>query len=383
MKILIICHEFPPIGGGAGNATYYLARHFADKHHDVTVITSRFRNEYQKLYNFNVKYLPVLRNHADRTSPLELISFTVSGILFGIFNIRKRKYDICLAMHGIPSGWVALFLYKIFRIPYIISLRGGDVPGFLPESYDKLHKKINFITKLYWKNAAAIVANGIGLKELASSISDRMRKEILVIANGVDCAFFKPNRLLRDNSTIRILYSGRITLQKGLGCFVKALNNIIKSLDRFEVVFVGDGDLKENLEKESKELVNMGIVRFKKWLDKESLLKEYQKSHIFMLPSLYEGVSNSLLEAMACGCAVIASDIPGNKEFIKDGYGGFIFEPPDNERLGEILKYGLDVKNLSDIEEMGRRNRSAAEMLDWSKVADSYLKEMSACIVKS
>lgn len=383
MKILIICHEFPPIGGGAGNAAYYLARHLTAKGHAVTVLTSRFGKNSRNSYDFKVEYLPVFRKHADRTSPFELISFAVSGILFGMSKIRRGQYDVSLAIHGIPGGWVAMFLYKVFRLPYVVSLRGGDVPGFLPESYDRLHKRINFLTRAYWNRAGALTANGSGLKDLASLVAKPLNKEVKVIANGVDCGFFKPDYSLRAAGPVRILYCGRITLQKGLGCFIKALNTAALSIKNpFEAVLIGDGDLRKALEKESEELVRSGKLRFEDWSGKETLLDSYRKSHIFILPSLYEGVSNSLLEAMACGLAVIASNIAGNREFVTDGSNGFLFAPGDDKRLGEILKQVLGRECLPELEAMGRRSRSAAEQLDWSGVADAYLEELNSAIEK-
>ncbi|HAZ10415.1 MAG TPA: hypothetical protein DCY56_04840 [Candidatus Omnitrophica bacterium] len=378
MKILIICHEFPPIGGGAANAAFYIASYLRNKQHEVTVITSRFKRVNQAEYDFNIIYLPVLRKHIDRTSPLELISFALSGIFYSLFNIRKSRYDICLAMHGIPSGWVAFVIRKIFGISYIVSLRGGDVPGFLPQEYDRLHKKVKILTKLYWKNAKSIIANSEGLKELADITANTLDKKVKIVSNGVDCQAFKPDYSLRDNQSIRIIYAGRITLQKGLEGFIKAVKQAKDKIkNNFNIKIIGNGYLKAYLEKISFELCGKGIITFSDWMDKKSLIMEYKKAHIFILPSFYEGMSNSLLEAMACGCMVIASDIPGNRELVKRYENGVLFNPSDSLNLEEVLMNVLN-SGPGTIEDMGKKSRIIAERFDWDRVTDLYLEEFYA-----
>jgi len=380
MKILIICHEFPPVGGGTANAVFYLAKCLKDKEHEVTVITSRLKKASQGQYDFNVVYLPVLRRHTDRTSPLELISFTVSGIIYGLAAVRKKKYDVCLAMHGIPSGWVAFVIYKLFKIPYIVSLRGADVPGFLPQQYDKLHRKVKSLTSLYWKNAKAIIANSEGLKELADVTADRIGKLVKVIPNGVDCRIFNPDYSLRDNQSIRIIYAGRLTLQKGLEGFIEAVRQAKDRIkNNFNVKIIGNGYLEGHLKNISVELCNVDIITFSDWVDKKTLIEEYKKAHIFILPSFYEGMSNSLLEAMACGCMAIASDIPGNRELVKNNENGVLFDPGNISKLEDTLVKVLN-SGQGIIEEMGIKNRKIAENLDWAKAANSYLEELNTAI---
>jgi len=376
MKILIICHEFPPIGGGAGNAAMYLARNFALKH-EVAVLTSRFKNLKNGIQGVDMIYLPVLRKHIDRASPLELLSFTLSGIFYALARFKRNKYDVCLAIHGIPSGWLALFIWKVFKIPYIVSLRGGDVPGFLPESYDNLHRAVKFLTLKYWKNAQRLITNSQGLRELAKITAMIMNKNIEVIPNGIDCEFFRNDFQARDKNVTKMLFTGRITKQKGLEAFIKTLKQTrgeIKGSFSFQII--GEGPLKVSLQNLSRELFQGNTVSFGNWVEKNKLLREYQSADIFILPSYYEGMSNSLLEAMACGCMVIATDIAGNNELVRDGKNGFLFKPGDNKRLKEILISVLN-NNPDVIQGMGRESRIIAEGYNWSNVSKRYEEDLA------
>ncbi len=382
MKILIICHEFPPIGGGAGNAAMYLAKNLAFKH-EVTVLTSRFKNLKNGMQGVDMIYLPVLRKHIDRTSPLELLSFTLSGIFYVLAKFKKSRYDVCLAIHGIPSGWLALFIQKVFRIPYVVSLRGGDVPGFLPESYDNLHRAVKFLTLKYWKSAQRLITNSQGLRELAKNTAMIMNKNIEVIPNGIDCEFFRTDFQARDKNVIKMLFTGRITEQKGLEAFIKTLKQARGAIKRkFLFQIIGEGPLKLPLQNLSRELFHENTVSFGSWIEKDKLLREYQIADIFILPSYYEGMSNSLLEAMACGCMIIATDIAGNNELVKDGKNGFIFKPGDDNKLKEILISVLN-NDLNVIQSMGRESRAIAEGYNWSNVSKRYEAYLAASCIRS
>ncbi len=379
MKILIICHEFPPIGGGAANAAFYIASCLRSKHHEVTVITSRFKRVSHANYDFNIAYLSVLRKHIDRTSPLELISFALSGIIYSLFNIRKSRYDVCLAVHGIPSGWAAFFIRKIFGIPYIVSLRGGDVPGFLPMHYNKLHQKVKFLTNLYWRNADSIITNSEGLRELADKTAKLIGVKTKVIPNGVDCNIFRPDYSLRDNNSIRIVYAGRITPQKGLEDFIQSIINITgKIKNTFKIKIIGEGHLKTSLEYVASNLRKKGVIEFAGWMNKGDLVEEYKRSHIFILPSFYEGMSNSLLEAMACGCMVIARDIPVNRQLVNDAKNGFLFT---SNNIEQVLINSLNA-SIGTIEKMGAESRIIAELYNWESVTDAYLDECNNIIMR-
>ncbi|MDD5594879.1 MAG: glycosyltransferase family 4 protein [Candidatus Omnitrophica bacterium] len=382
MKILLICHEFPPLGGGAGNAAMYLAKNLALEH-EVTVLTSRFKNHKQRNEGLNIINLAVLRKHIDRTSPLELLSFTLSGVFYALAKFKRNKYDVCLAIHGIPSGWLAMFIWKVFKIPYIVSLRGGDVPGFLPESYDNLHRAVKFLTLKYWKNSQRLITNSQGLKDLANNTARKMNKDIEVIPNGIDCNFFRSDFQARDKNVIKMLFTGRITRQKGMEAFIKTLKQASGAIKQnFSLQIIGEGPLKVPLQNLSHELFQENTVSFGSWVEKNKLLHEYQGADIFILPSLYEGMSNSLLEAMACGCMVIATDIAGSNELVKDGKNGFLFKPGDSNKLKEILISVLN-NDLDVIQSMGRESRAIAEGYNWSNVSKRYEAYLAASCIRS
>jgi glycosyltransferase involved in cell wall biosynthesis len=139
MHILILNSEYSPIGSGAGNASANLARLLSDIGHEVTVVTSRFGNLPHREQNGNLTVIriPALRRKQDRSGAPEQIAFIISASLWSLSLTRQPKPNVTLAFSGVPSGVVAYFIKLVFKIPYVVSLRGGDVPGF--RTYDFNH----------------------------------------------------------------------------------------------------------------------------------------------------------------------------------------------------------------------------------------------------
>ncbi len=144
MRILILNSEYPPIGGGAGNASAHIASRLVKLGHEVTIVTPRFGNLPHREQHNGVTLLriPALRRRQDRSDALEQITFIISASFWTLSLFRQPKPNATLAFFGVPSGVVALFIKLVYKIPYVISLRGGDVPGFRPYDFSIYHKLI-------------------------------------------------------------------------------------------------------------------------------------------------------------------------------------------------------------------------------------------------
>src|SRR5215212_9080535 len=138
MRLLLINSEYPPIGGGAGNASAHIAARLAKSGYQVTVVTSRFNGlpHKEQSGNLTIHRIPSLRRKQDRSGALEQILFILSALFWNLKMIPRIKPNATLAFFGVPSGAVAWVLKLLFGIPYIVSLRGGDVPGFRPYDFD-------------------------------------------------------------------------------------------------------------------------------------------------------------------------------------------------------------------------------------------------------
>jgi len=367
MRILILNSEYPPIGGGAGNASAHIAAQLEQMGHQVAVVTSRFGRlpHQEQKGHIAIHRIPSLRHRQDRSTPLEQMIFILSASFWTMRLIPRFKPDATLAFFGIPSGIVAWLIKKFYGIGYIISLRGGDVPGFRPYDFRIYHKLMAPFLRLVWRNASALVANSNGLRDLANAFDPRF--EISTIPNGVDLVSY--NITERDWSPPRLLSVGRIVHQKGLDLAMRALGSL-KDL-KWEWRIAGDGPQLDALRSLAKELGIVERVRFLGWRSREQLLTCYQQSNVFLFPSRHEGMPNAILEAMASGLPVIASCIAGNEELVIDGKTGCLVSPEDADSLRDALKPLLTDPALR--QEMGNASRRhVEENYSWEATARQY-----------
>ena len=367
MRILILNSEYPPIGGGAGNASANLARCLADLGHEVSVVTARFGDQphLEKSTNLTVIRIPALRRKQDRSGALEQIVFILSASFWTLRLIRQLKPDVTLAFFGVPSGAVTLFIKLVTKIPYVVSLRGGDVPGFRPYDFGTYHKLIAPLLRIIWKQASAIVANSNGLRELAVQFDARF--EIPVIPNGVDLELYRTDA--RSTAMPRLFSVGRIVHQKGLDLAMQALAGL-KELS-WEWRIAGDGPQLDALKLLAQKLGIADRVQFLGWQAREQLIEQYHWSNLFLFPSRHEGMPNAVLEAMASGLPVIASRIAGSEELVSNGETGFLFPSEDIEALRDALR-----KLISDTvlrQTMGNvARRHMEERYSWAATAEQY-----------
>ena len=367
MRILLINSEYPPIGGGAGNASANLARCLASLGHEVTVLTAAFQDlpALEMQGQVTVRRVPALRRWMDRSSAFEQLSFILAASLAGLRLGREAKPEAVLAFFGMPSGAAAWLLKKVHRLPYVVSLRGGDVPGFRPYDFKLYHRLIGPVLRLVWRDASAVVANSRGLRDLALAFDARV--EIPIIPNGVDAGRFEAAP--RDWSIPSILSVGRIVHQKGLDLGLRALAGL-KDLD-WHWRIAGDGPQMGPLQSLSQELGLAERVTFLGWQSRDELSRWYHSSTLFLFPSRHEGMPNAVLEAMAAGLPVIASRIAGNEELVIDGLTGRLVQPEAVEPLRECLRSLLAEPDLQ--ERMGRAARSRVQMeYSWENTARQY-----------
>lgn len=367
MRILVINSEYPPIGGGAGNASANIARGLAALGHEVNVLTAHFSDlpRIESRGGVTIHRVAALRRRQDRSGALEQLAFILSASLWTLGWARQNRPDAALAFFGMPSGAVAWLLKKIYRIPYIVSLRGGDVPGFRPYDFKTYHKLIGPFLRLIWHDASAVIANSRGLRDLALAFDSSI--EIPIIPNGVDAARYTFEN--REWSPPRILSAGRVVHQKGLDLGLRALAQL-KDLD-WEWRIAGDGPQTDALQSLARELGIAERVAFLGWQSREDLIKWYHQANLFLFPSRHEGMPNAVLEAMASGLPVVATRIAGNEELVVEGETGLLVQTGNVDELRDALrKMMIDSARR---EKMGAASRQRVEQnYTWQKAAEQY-----------
>jgi glycosyltransferase involved in cell wall biosynthesis len=221
-----------------------------------------------------------------------------------------------------------------------------------------------------WRQAACVVANSRGLSALAHRTEPDVT--IHVIPNGVDVQRFRPGGSPARNGSVRLLYVGRLTYQKGVDVLIQALHKLASKI-QFEVELVGDGNARRPLERMVQKFGLAERLHFTGWLDQTEIPQRYQQADIFVLPSRDEGMANVILEAMASGLPVIATSIAGNVELVQHGENGLLVTPDDPEQLADAL---LALMNEVELRQrMGSSGRALVERgYSWNHMAEQYLE---------
>ena len=373
MRILLVSYEYPPVGAGAATAGRAIAKALTELGHEVVVLTGRFKGLPRRVddHGIIIHRIPSLRRRMDRSDVKEMASFLAAGLLFAPALIRTHRVEGAIVFFSVPCGPIGLLGRWMCGVPYIISLRGGDVPGTEP-SLNFLHRFLRPIRRTVLKNSIAIVANSNGLRKMAETADPF---PVQVIPNGVDTRFFIPARSkpVRNESTLRILFVGRFRQQKNLPFLFRQVAHLPPAT--FELHLVGDGPEKQRLEGLALKLGIASAVTWHGWISPGALPQIYQSADCLVNPSLYEGMSNVVLEAMACGVPVIASRVPGNDELVLDGDTGFLFD---------LRKPAALVSALTKLRDAGLRRRMgtlarnrAANFCSWNNVARQYVELFS------
>jgi glycosyltransferase involved in cell wall biosynthesis len=217
------------------------------------------------------------------------------------------------------------------------------------------------------KNSVAIVANSDGLRKMAEAADPF---PVRVIHNGIDTQLFRPapKAATGVDKALQLLFVGRFQEQKNLSFLLEALSQL--PAGTFELHMVGDGPDKEFLQELAVKLGLARLIAWHGWLPRAALRDVYQACDCLVNPSTYEGMPNAVLEAMACGLPVVASNVAGNNALVADGETGFLFETGDGPRLRDAI-----VK-LRDSDLRSRLGQAAAEQARqfpaWKDVARQY-----------
>lgn len=172
-------------------------------------------------------------------------------------------------------------------------------------------------------------------------------KKLCLIPSGISFSSFK-NVQKKDN-VFRIVYCGAINLKKGVHYLLKAFSEL--SIPNSELLLIGP------VSEEMKSILNeyRGHYKLLKYVPNDLMYKHYSSGSVFVLPSIEEGLAKVILEAMACGLPVIATENTGARDVIRDGYNGFIVPIRDVKSLED--KISFIYKNEKIRVEMGRRAR--------------------------
>jgi glycosyltransferase involved in cell wall biosynthesis len=359
-------YEFPPIGGGAGHAHLCLLKQYADNDQlEVDVLTSGAGpGLFQERFSDNISIHRVGLHKKDLHfwRKVEVIEWLVKAKSHYRRLLREEAYDLVHAFFGFPSGWLCYRTAK--KLPYIVSLRGSDVPG----QHARLqidYKVLGPVFKTIWKKAAVLVACSQGLKERALGFLPSV--DIEVIPNGIELDRFHPCRDEKTPDKVRLLTVGRLSVTKRVEMLIEAIETLHRQDRKVSLTIVGGGALEQDLREIVSQRELEGVVDVTGRIDSEKMPQVYRNHDLFISATMQEGMSNAMLEAMASGLPIVTTKCEGVEELIAD-----------NGIVVELAETADAVKKLMNdrgaYEQMAVAARKQAEKFGWENAAQKYIQ---------
>ena len=363
MKILVLCYEYPPIGGGGGRVAAQVAASLARRGHEVRVLTAGMRHLPRRETRDRVEVLrpPSFRRREDTCSVPEMALYLASNLFPVLREARNWRPDVIHAHFAVPTGPLALAAKMFTGIPYVLTAHLGDVPGGVPEQTDHLFRFLGPFVSPVWRGARRVTAVSrfvAGLANKAYGVAP------IVIPNGVRQI---AHNEMRVHSPRRIVMAGRLSIQKNPLLAMEALA-LIKEMD-WSLDVVGDGPLKSDMRALAEELGIGERVTQHGWISSDRVAQLMAEADILLMPSLHEGLPMVAIEALQHGLAIVGSRIAGMRDIVEEGVNGFLCELSPAafaQKLREVLADG------EMLEKMRRASHELAGEFDLEKTVTAY-----------
>lgn len=319
LRVAMIIQSYLPRLGGAEKQLAAICRELRNRGVEPLVITRRYAG--MPAYEL-IEQTPVYRTPAPRPKALAAFCY----ILFGLLRIGKLHVDVLHVHELLSPSDMAVLAKKIWHKPLVVKvLRGGKLGDL-----DKLHRR---------RFGSVRIRRLVKHVDMFISISEEISAELAregiekqrcrFIPNGVDLQVYKPlpvkaREELRKELNLPkgklCIYSGRLAPEKGLVNLMQAWREIVKSNPEAHLLILGSGEMENELRAAAGEnVIFAGYV--------PEAGPYYQVSDVFILPSETEGLSNAMLEAMACGLAVVATTVGAAQDVIEHNVSGMLVKP--------------------------------------------------------
>ncbi len=362
MKVLMLNHEFPPVGGGASPITFELSKQLVQMGHRVDVVTMHYGDlpRFETVDGINIYRTPAIRKRPNICYTHELATYVPGAIIKTVRLAKREKYDIIHCHFIVPGGPLAWITSKLTGIPFLITCHGSDVPGYNPDRFKTMHKALLPSWRFLVRRTPLLTSPSESLKKLIlDSFPDA---KINIVPNGI-----YTERFGKGPKEKSILMCSRILPRKGFQYVIEAVKDM--ELD-WKVHVVGEGPYLPELKRLAES--SKTAIKFWGWLDSNDprFYELFSKSAIFIFPSEAENFPSVLLEALASGMAIITSTAGGCPEVV--GKAGILVEPRDTEGIRNMLTKLIDSDQLR--QQLGKQAlERARQQFNWENIARQYL----------
>jgi len=265
---------------------------------------------------------------------VRMILYYFLGLLITTYVILRRKCQLIHVHWVIPTGLIGVLVSLFLKRTFIVTIHGSD--------FRMAFEKKRIIKRLFisiCRRASHIhCVSEVQKKEIESLGFEN--KKISVFPMGIENSFIESGEKRKEDKENRpfVILSNRNLLPiYNVSLLIKAIPVILKEEPQIKFIIAGEGSERAQLENEIYKLNLNSSVKFIGRVPHKDMPELLAQSHIYVSTSLYDGTSVSLLEGMASGCFPVVSDIPSNREWIRDGENGFLFPVNDESILAKKI----------------------------------------------
>ncbi len=339
MNILIVIPYFGGVRGGNPDVVD-LAIQLQKRGHTVIALTAS--------YNDDLLYEEEQGVRIFRVKPFCYFSRIDYGISFPILEFHRlmKNFDIQI-VHGImligTQTFSAAFISSFFRKPFVLTVQGLQ-RAYVP-SVDAISTAFDYSVA---RVVSLVAKKAIILSENLSERAYKMgfaREKIRVVPTSIpykrefNPSFFDSNGIRKElgvSDKIVVCFVGRLVRLKGLSFLMHVQKMLQKHITNLHLLIVGDGPERGFVESISRKYgLNTSIIG---WVNREKVPFYLSAADIFVNPSLTEGLPLTVMEAMALQKAVVATDVGGTSDLVKNGENGFLIPPSDVKSLAKAIK---------------------------------------------
>lgn len=356
--------EYPPCWGGAGNHVRRICELLKD-YVDLTLITATYGQ-------------PKVAFELENLAKLHINNYVLllAQYLTGLRLLQPRPCDI-VHIHVphafIPNGnSIKVSTFHVVWSQYSRALKNHRPISIFDIQVPWMNRRLLNTEKLLAQNSDAVVAVSRSVKNELVASYDVDPERIHVIYNGIDIRQFRDDNGKREDI---ILFVGRQTTHKGLPYLIEAFSKFVRYHTSYKLVLVGEqleGRIDSSLVELSRKLGIENKVEFTGRVHDADVRRLMAKSRCLVLPSLAESFGMAILEAMASGTPVIASDVGGIPELVRDKYNGLLVPPAKTDRLADALETLASDVTLQ--KEFARRGKETCRMFSWAEAASKTFR---------
>ena len=360
LRVAMLAVDFLPNIGGIANHIYNLARAMRQLGHDCRVLhlTTNRRLPTRETING----LPVLRF---KLPPYERIKrFTAIPVAGSVLAFLRRFRPDVVHWHELSNAW--LMLRALVRAPVkVVTIHSAR---FIRHSR---HAMGRFSNRLQLAFADAVFVPSDELRNVVLPLAPH--KGVHPVSNGVDVEVFKPHSGKgKVSGGGMVLCPRRLVPKNGVEFLVEAAPRIVERFPQARIVFAGSGRLLEKLQTRVEELGLKGTVEFLGHVPYAEMPRQYRQAAVVVMPSLVEATSLACLEAMASGCAVVATRVGGLAELIEDGVDGLLVEPKNPQQIADAVCKLLQDADLRQRLALNARKK-VVDRYSWKRQAEKVV----------